>query len=214
MYRKMENGSDGPANTQLREAFHTFLSAFEQFKQANDDRLSQIEGKMAADVLTAQKVDRINAALAQHQSAIDEMVLSAKRPHLGTAGVKALDTHSLQHKAAWDAYARKGDASQLHTFESKSLSAGSDPDGGYLVPKETEKTIDRVLSEASPIRSIATVRQVSSTTFKKPITTTGAASGWVGETASRTETNGAHRVSPYSPYSGGTVYIQTLKPNV
>ena len=33
---------------------------------------------------------------------------------------------------------RKGDAGNLRVLEEKALSVGSDPDGGYLVPAETE----------------------------------------------------------------------------
>jgi HK97 family phage major capsid protein len=73
--------------------------------------------------------------------------------------------------------------------EEKALSIGSNPDGGYLVPTETEATINRMLTAISPIRSIASIRQVSSAVYKKPITTAGPAVGWVAETASRPETN-------------------------
>ena len=64
----------------------------------------------------------------------------------------------------------------------KALSEGSNPDGGYTVPLEIERTIDRVLAKASPIRAIATVRQIGGGTYRKPIITAGAASGWTGET--------------------------------
>jgi len=81
---------------------------------------------------------------------------------------------------------RKGDTSGFDTLEMKSLSEGSD--GGYVVPLEIAQTIDRVLAKASPIRGLATVQQISSSTFRKPITSAGAATGWVAETDARTET--------------------------
>jgi len=56
------------------------------------------------------------------------------------------------------------------------------------VPSETETEIGRVLSQASPIRAIADVRQVSASALRKPIATTGAIAGWVGETETRPET--------------------------
>ena len=65
---------------------------------------------------------------------------------------------------------------------------GSGPDGGYLVPAETETTVNAALRDISPIRAIASVRQVSSSVFKKPISVAGAGTGWVGGTASRPET--------------------------
>jgi HK97 family phage major capsid protein len=83
---------------------------------------------------------------------------------------------------------RKGETAALSGLEAKSLSAGSDADGGYLVPDETEAEIGRLLSAASPIRSIAGVRQVTAAVYKKPFAITGPQTGWVGETAARPET--------------------------
>jgi HK97 family phage major capsid protein len=70
----------------------------------------------------------------------------------------------------------------------KALSAGSNPDGGYLVPAEVETQIGQRLTAISPIRSIAGVRTISSTVYKKPFMTAGPAVGWVGETDARTTT--------------------------
>lgn len=71
------------------------------------------------------------------------------------------------------------------------MSVGTNADGGYLVPSETEAEIGRLLSKASPMRQIADVRQVSASLYKKPFNTNGAAAGWVGETASRVQTSTA-----------------------
>ena len=83
---------------------------------------------------------------------------------------------------------RKGESAQLSDIESKAMSVGSNPDGGYLVPPETETHIESVLKLSSPIRAVAGVRQVSSSLYKKPFAIAGASSGWVGETAARPET--------------------------
>jgi HK97 family phage major capsid protein len=76
----------------------------------------------------------------------------------------------------------------LRRLEEKALSVGTDADGGYLVPEEVEAGVMRALREASPIRAISAVRQVSSNTFKKPFAITGAATGWVAETGTRDQT--------------------------
>jgi HK97 family phage major capsid protein len=154
------------------------LMAFEAFKDANDERLAQIEKRMAADVVTAEKVDRISRA-------IDELTLKAKRPVL--SGSEKPQTS--EHKAAFESYVRKGDTHGLFAIEQKAMSIGSNPDGGYLVPNETEAEIGRALSKASPIRAIADVRQVSASIYKKPFATQGAVTGWVGETSPRPQTN-------------------------
>ena len=157
-----------------------FLNAFEAFKDANDERLGQIEKRMAADVVTADKVERINRAL-------DDLTLKMKRPQLGGPE----KDQPTEHKRAFEAYVRKGETHGLFDIEAKSMSVGSNPDGGYLVPAETEAEIGRLLSNASAMRAISDVRQVSASVYKKPFAITGAASGWIGEAAARPETASA-----------------------
>lgn len=178
----------GSSAAQIGHAFDEFLQAFEAFKDANDDRLDQIERRFSADVITTEKMARINAALDGQQKSLDELILKARRPRLG-ADAHEETPEARERKAAWDAYMRKGAAEDLMRIEQKSLSVQSNPDGGYLVPEETENAITRALSEVSPIRAISGLRQVSSNVYKKPFAITGAASGWVGETDARPETN-------------------------
>lgn len=177
-----------PQSAELRDAFGEFLSAFEQFKDANDDRLSQIEKRMSSDVVTTDKVDRINSAMDEQKRRMDDLFLKSSRPGRGFGSAGMLSHSALEHKRAWEGYMRKGDAFDLRALEVKALSTQTDPDGGYLVPSETESEIGRVLSEASPIRAIADVRQVSGSSLKKPIATSGAMAGWVGEEETRPET--------------------------
>ena len=66
----LETKVASPAND-----YNDVLSTFEAFKDANDERLEQIEKRMSADVITAEKVDRINKAL-------DDMILKSRRPQL------------------------------------------------------------------------------------------------------------------------------------
>ena len=46
------------ADSEPRQAFDEFMSAFEAFKDANDERLRDMERRMSADTVTAEKVDR------------------------------------------------------------------------------------------------------------------------------------------------------------
>jgi HK97 family phage major capsid protein len=177
---------DAAPSREIKEALGEFLRAFEAFKSANDERLEQLE-KRSADVVTDEKVGRIDRALDEHKRALDELTLAQARPALGAERKQRPELR--ERKAAFDRYVRKGDAGGLDALELKALSAGSNPDGGYTVPLEIETTIDRVLAKASPIRSIATVRQIGANVYRKPITTAGAATGWVGETDAVSQTS-------------------------
>jgi HK97 family phage major capsid protein len=173
----------------MTAAFDDFMEAFEAFKETNERRLGEIEQKMTADVVTRDKVDRINRAMDEQKRVLDQLALKKARPALGGGGEGSLEV--AEHKAAFSAYMRRGDDGALRALESKAMSVGSAADGGYLVPPETDTEIGRRLSAASPIRALATVRQVSGTVLKKPFATTGMAAGWVAETAARPQTGNA-----------------------
>jgi len=171
---------DLPQNMEMKKAFEDFLGSFEAFRQSNDERLKGLE-RRSADVVQDEKVDRINRALECQQLHIDRLMLDAARPVLGGER-KSADPRGLEQKQAFDRYVRKGDGDGLGLLETKAMSEGSNTAGGYIVPREIERTIDHVLAKASPIRSIATVRQIGTGVYRKPIATSGAVAGWTGET--------------------------------
>ncbi|GLS32921.1 phage major capsid protein, HK97 family [Mesorhizobium albiziae] len=188
----MHNDMQAPApetksgHFELPEAFDEFMNSFEAFKDANNERLADIEKRMSADVVTTDKVDRISRALDEQKRALDTMALKRARPQLGR------ETRSgfidLEHKQAFETYVRSGDDRLLRALDTKAMSYGSGQDGGYLVPSETEAEIGKRLAALSPIRSIASVRQVSGAVLKKPFAVNGPAVGWVGETTARPQT--------------------------
>lgn len=171
----------------VREAFDEFMRNFEAFKDANDERLAEIERRSSADPLLIEKVARLDRALDEQKRRADDLALKAQRPHLGGAG-QPRSRADIERKTAFDSYVRKGDEQAMRAIEQKALSIGANADGGYLVPPETERTINAAVKATSPIRAIASVRQISSNVYKKPFQITDAGTGWVGETAARPET--------------------------
>ncbi|MFN6941477.1 MAG: phage major capsid protein [Parvibaculum sp.] len=171
---------------EVREAMDEFLSAFEDFKSANDERLGELERKLTADVVSEEEVARINEALDRQKKKLDELTLAARRPEL--SGHAEAGLAGREHKRAFERYVRKGEVHELRGLEAKALSTQPDPDGGYLVPVETERMIDRIVSEVSPIRAIAGIRQIGSSSYKKPFALGGLQTGWVGETEARPQT--------------------------
>jgi HK97 family phage major capsid protein len=166
-------------------AFDEFMHAFEAFKEANDDRLGQLEKRMSADVLTSEKVDRISRGMDEQKRALDQLTMKNSRPPLGRAGLAAAQPS--EHKGAFDAYVRRGDERALNQLEAKAMSVGTASDGGYLVPSEMEAEIGKRMAQLSPVRAISSVRQISAGVLKKPFATSGFAAGWSAETAARTQ---------------------------
>ncbi len=183
----IETKSAGGDYLDLKDAFGDFMTTFEAFKESNDEKLAELEGRLGGDVLTTEKVERISRALDEQKRTIDNLSLKKMRPVLGRDGQAAPS----EHKSAFEAYMRQGDDRRLRSLDAKAMSYGSGQDGGYLVPPETETEIGKRLSTLSPIRAIASVRQVSAAVLKKPFSVSGPAVGWVAETAARPQTNTA-----------------------
>lgn len=151
-----------------------FAKTFAAFREANDERLAEIEKKSVADPLLEAKVDRINKRLETLSVSLSSNHHSAVKAEVKTA-----------RNQAWSTFIRSGDDAAL--MEAKSLSS-TDGNGGYIAPIETESRIDTVLEDASPFRRIATVRRIGAGQFRKPVSTSHATAGWAGETDVRPET--------------------------
>ena len=168
-------------------AFEDFMRAFEAFKETNDERLYALERRSAVDPLLEEKLTRIDHTLDETRPMADDLALKVARPPIGGGSLST--GASREHAAAFESYVRKGEPGRLRDLERKALSVGSDPDGGYLVPDETETAVNRALKDISPIRAISGIRQVSGSVYKRPFAISGADTGWVAETAARPQTN-------------------------
>ena len=172
----MDNEMGAPeTKAELNDAFGEFMGAFEVFRETNDRRLAELE-KKGADALTVEKLSRVEAALDSQQRRMDEMVLRGARPSLmGGAPVAVNET-----KSAFNAFVRSGDEQAMRQLETKAMTS----DGGLAMPIEVEAEVMRRLGQISPIRSIATVRTISATSFRKAVPN-GLTGAWASESAAR-----------------------------
>ena len=174
MTPKLETKND----PDLRQAQADFASTFAAFREANDTRLAALEAKSSVDPLLTEKVDKLNNALDVQTRRVENLTLAQ-------AGTGFVAEAKSAETAAWASFIRTGDTSIL---EGKSIAA-NDGDGSLIAPIETETRIDTVLAESSPMRRLATVRTIGASVFRKPVSTSGAQSGWAGETDPRNETD-------------------------
>jgi HK97 family phage major capsid protein len=167
----------GAPETKMQESLtreSRLLEAFEAFKAANDERLGEIERKQSADVLLEEKVERLN-------SAMDSMITKARRPAL--AAGETGDFRISEHKSAFNAYVRTGEANALRTLEAKALNGAIAPDSGYLLPMDAEAAILGRMAALSPMRQVAMVRPLASVLLRKAVYPLGANAGWSSQTA-------------------------------
>lgn len=154
------------------------MAAFEAYKQANDERLGEIEAKGTHDPLLDAKLKKLDRRL-------DEISLKAARPEEASPAQSGT-----AQGEAWSRYLRSGDESGLARLDVKSLSAGTDDQGGYTAPPELDRLIEARLMQASPMRQIASVRQTTAGVYRKPVCL-GVGAAWVAETGARAQTTTA-----------------------
>lgn len=163
------------------------MNAFEEFKNTNDERLTQIEAKGSADYVTTDKLDKINADLTALQASVTDVAKKSNRP-----GATSVNADEDAHAKAFNGFMRKGMDSNLEALERKAMvTAGGDPagsTGGYLLPKVVEAGLFKALETLSPIRSLASTVSVSSDDYRFLSNLHGVDAGWVGETDARPET--------------------------
>lgn len=177
---------------ELKETIQALGSAFEQFKAENDARLKEIEKKGHADPLLAEKVEKINADVSQIATMKKQMEtlesVVARSEFQG--GGSAISKEAVAKSKAFNHLMRKGDINSIKEMDVQaSASTLSDPDGGFTVPEEVDKSIDRIQGTMSAMRRLATVRGISTDTYKKLVNQGGSTSGWVAEKGARAETS-------------------------
>lgn len=169
---------------------------FDAFKEKNDKRLEAVEqekGKLAGEV------ENLNGKLSELdelKSALEEELKQVKRP----AGGPQSKAES-EHKTAFIGFMRKGKDDGLRELERKALQVGVDEDGGYAVPEELDRTILNLLKDEVVMRQEATTITVGGANYKKLVNLGDTASGWVGETDARPETD-ASKLGQIEPFMG------------
>lgn len=148
------------------------------------------------DPLIEAKLQKINESITEKEAARDK-VLTELRSRVdimatfGVGGEKADGgTPELrQYKQGLDSYLRRGNESGLRELERRALSVGSDPDGGYTVEADKSGRIVMRIYETSPVRQYASIQAISTDALEGLSDRDEVSASWVGETASRSETD-------------------------
>ena len=168
------------ASSDIKALIADLNKDWSEFKATMEQKDKEF-AKRFDDVVTTEKLDRINSSVGDLQKLVDDANAKIAALSVG-AGTGERPVKDKEYSDAFRAHFRKGEIQA-------SLNKGADDEGGYLAPVEWDRTITDKLVEVSPMRQIASVQTISTAGFKKLFNLRGTASGWVGETAARPETN-------------------------
>ncbi len=177
--------------------------AFDAFKKTNDERVQAIEsGQETATGLATEKLDRIEKSLTtatKVKKDIDvEMALNRERleeleAKASAPGKTAQEKNHDEYKTTFVDWVRsKGnsplDEQKLQDLAKKDITIGTGSAGGFAVPEEIAREIERLEMKFSPIRRLVKVVRAGTSDYKEIVNIRGTTSGWVGETGTRTAT--------------------------
>lgn len=125
---------------------------------------------------------------------IKQIELRSNRPGFGGINAATGQTFTPQERKSFDGAIRalmtgnKEKADQLFG-EAKAMSAGSGPDGGYMVHSQFSTGFTKVMAEISPIYRLARVIPLDpgNDSFEEPIDSETAEAHWTGEQSARNE---------------------------
>jgi len=208
--------------------------AWEEFKKTNDELIkAKADGKAVGELeAKLTKISTDMDQIAELKSQIEEVMTKLQRPGAGTkaddeiaAEVKGFNAmvradyqskgksmpaeldaaQYAQYKNAFFKLAAGVTIDSLNADERKSLIAGSDPDGGYMLPQSTVGRMVSKIFEQSTMRQLANVQVISTDKLEGIVDNNEADAGWISELGTRSDTStpqiGKYEIQAHEMYA-------------
>lgn len=151
-------------------------------KDGGDDDPNDIVTKALADLTKTMEERLSDIEKKSDTTKISERLdkIEAKGNRAGSGGGDPDDDEQAEiQKKAFANYLRRG--GDIPEEDRKALTVSNDEQGGFLAPAEMSTEFVRDLVEVSPIRTVASVRGITSPSVKYPKRTGGTNAQWEGE---------------------------------
>lgn len=185
---------------EIKEALDLQHQAWHEFKKINDERLEKIEENQSISELE-EKLEKMQDDLNKAdelKSKVEVLETSIKRNISFNTDEEPPDI--VEKRAAYIEFLKTG-----FIPEKKDLSVSRDPDGGFLVTPDINGRMAKQIFESSPIRSVASIQQISTDSLEGVYDDNEASAGWVGETSGRPTTStpqvGSYKIPVHEMYA-------------
>lgn len=172
----------------MEEQLKDLIAKLEAKDAASEKEMSEKAAELKS---LNEKLADLESKAAQANEKVEALEAKASAPYVIADLKSDGDKAQAQYKDAFYGYVRKGSAEAEHELRTKAtdLQITTDASGGFALPEELRREIIRLERESSPLRQVASVTTAGTTDVKQLVSTGNAASGWVGETDARTQTN-------------------------
>lgn len=173
---------------------HVSPATLETKSTTTDDDANVLKAVGDLQATFEQKMAKMEADLKAANDRADDFAMKLNRPAVtGRAQEPSVESKSFGQ------WIRKG-VERLSADEIKTLTVGTDANGGYLAPEEFGAELIKNLVQFSPIRQYARVITTGAAEIKYPKRTSGTAASWVSETGSRSSSQPVFTQITLTPY--------------
>lgn len=203
---------------EIKTAIDGIASGFEEYKRTNDGAITALKngdtsrfnelneklGKIDTAITAFAKLKTdIQVEMEDQKSRIEELEARSKTPGKGQKEKRADEYKGVFCDWVRNRGQSPGDEQKLQTLakrmiEEKDITVGSGAGGGFAVPEEIARDIEKLELKFSPIRRMVKVVQTGTSDYKELVNIRGANAGWVGEQGPRplTLTSQLREVAP------------------
>lgn len=195
------------ALAEVKKAVEEIQTAWSEYKKTNDARIAEEVKKGIADPLLKEKLGKIDEIMSKNEelkTRLEKAEVTLKRVGKPAGGMRIKDRDGNEVDAPEDwsevkekygQFLRKGESGvrdgggDVFSYDKKSLSVQSDPDGGFTVTADMSGRIVQKIFETSPVEAEASVQEIGTDALEGTYDDDEASAAWVSETGTRSTTN-------------------------
>ena len=177
---------------EIATAVKALHSTLDDNQKKNDGLLDAQAKELAKAIAAAEEAKQIAARVEAATKRMQTTESKGDKEGLKLSSKKMINSFARHgdSKMSFASFVNSGAAKAVDDkLEVKYLSEGIDIDGGYAVMPQFGGVIEAQLFETSPLRSVANVVTIGTQTYEVLLDDDEASGGWVGEIATRSETD-------------------------
>lgn len=191
--------------TELLAKLQEYGEAFKAFRDANDERVAQIETQGRATAETLSKLEKTEAHLDEVRDRISQVEADIKARKIEAHVDNSLSDVDRAHSRAFNDWLRKpkdpetitalkmaeaaaATQSREQSTERRGAVTITTTGGGNAIPTEVAARMERKIYDLSPVRQVARVNSVSNENIRFIVLDNNATGGWAAAGGTRSET--------------------------
>jgi HK97 family phage major capsid protein len=191
--------------SELNQHFESLNKDFHALKEYNEQKFKEQEDRSLTKDELDERMAKVTESMNKQEAALADLQTKMNRPSYGPAENQS-DEKREKRRKAFDSFLRRGKLG-MNPEELKTMTEGSESEGGAMAPDEFIADLLKVLEDKNPVRQLCRILGGMSKQIDFPARTVNLAANWIGEGAETSATQ-----STYATKSIPALKISALTP--